>query len=643
MRSLILRLNATVVALFLVSVCIAGGSNGEAGPVDSLALFAGDCEGFGNRDGIGTTARFNNLRGVATDSAGNVYVADTENYTIRKITPTGSVTTLAGTAGVRGSADGIGAAARFFCPFSVASDSAGNLYVVDAIYNTIRKITPAGGVTTLAGKAGKSGSADGIGAVARFNNPCSVATDSTGNVYVADSGNYTIRKITPAGGVTTLAGAAEVKGNADGIGAAARFNNPCGVATDSAGNVYVADSGNHTIRKITSAGGVTTLSGTVEVKGSTDGVGAEVCFDDPCGVATDSAGNVYVADSGNQSIRKITPTGGVTTLAGAAEVKGNADGIGAAARFNRPRGVATDSAGNVYVADSGNHTIRKIMPSGGVTTLAGKAGKRGSTDGNGPAARFNNPSDVATDSAGNVYVSDSLNRTIRKITSSGWVTTLAGMAGAYGSRDGIGAVARFSCPSGVATDSAGNVYVSDTENHTVRKITPAGRVTTLAGMAGKHGSSDGIGAAARFHNPFGVATDNAGNVYVSDCFNHTIRKITPVGRVITTVGRVTTIAGMAGGHGSSDGIGAAALFDVPQLLATDSAGNVYVVDCFNHTIRKITPAGRVTTVVGVAGKIAFAPGVLPGALAFPRGVAISGSLLYITLRNGVAVASMEKM
>ena len=270
-------------------------------------------------------------------------------------------------------------------------------------------------------------------------------------------------------------------------------------------------------------GYVSTLAGNA-IPGSADGAGAAASFNNPYGVAVDTAGNVYVADTSNHTIRKTSPAGVVTTLAGTAGSPGSTNGVGAAARFKFPAGVTVDTAGNVYVADSGNHLIRKISPAGVVTTLAGTANSPGPNDGTGANARFNFPSGVAVDTAGNVYVADG-NHTVRKISSVGVVTTLAGTAGSPGPADGTGANARFSLPSGVAVDTAGNVYVADLNNHTIRKISPAGAVSTLAGSPGNSGPNDGTGAVARFNFPSGVAVDTAGNVYVADFNNHTIRKI----------------------------------------------------------------------------------------------------------------------
>jgi sugar lactone lactonase YvrE len=290
-----------------------------------------------------------------------------------------------------------------------------------------------------------------------------VAVDGTGNVFVADSSNNTIRKITPSGVVTTLAGTAGLDGSADGTGAVARFRYPNGVAVDASGNVFVADYANSTIRKITPSGVVTTLAGTAaDASGSTDGTGAAARFDNPNGVAVDRSGNVFVADSYNNTIRKITPAGVVTTLAGSADSSGSADGTGTAARFSYPYGVAVDGAGNVFVTDESNNTIRKVTPSGVVTTLAGTAGLSGSADGTGTAARFNRPQGVAVDGAGNVFVADADNNAIRKISTSGVVTTIVGVAAPVSVGNFPGPLpASILSPVGVAIDSStGKLYIT---------------------------------------------------------------------------------------------------------------------------------------------------------------------------------------
>jgi len=327
---------------------------------------------------------------------------------------TSGVTTLAGWPGVAGSANGAGWAARFNYPGGVRISSSGTIYVADSSNYTVRQITPAGVVTTLAGTAGTSGSANGSASAALFNGIGGVAPDTHGNVYVADSGNYTIRLISSTGTVSTVAGLAGTSGHADGSGTAAQFSDPENLAFDvTTGNIYVADGMGNTIRMVTPAGVVTTLAGS-GTAGSANLTGSAAEFSDPSGIAVDTSSNVYVGDTGNDTIRKITPAGVVTTLAGLAGHSGSANGNGTSARFDAPAGVAVDSAGNVYVADTGNDTIREISPSGTVTTLAGSAGIEENIDGPPLDARFWTPGDIAIDSSGTLYVADTYNMTIRR-------------------------------------------------------------------------------------------------------------------------------------------------------------------------------------------------------------------------------------
>lgn len=321
-----------------------------------------------------------------------------------------------------------------------------------------------GVVATLAG-SGTGGFAEGSGSSAMFNYPFGITVDTSGTLYVADSNNNRVRKVTAAGVVSTLAGSGTY-GFVEGTGASAQFRGPYGVAVDTSGTVYVADRGNHKIRKITAAGVVSTLAGS-GTAGYLDGTGTAAQFNFPSGVTVDASGSVYVADSNNNRIRVITTAGVVFTLAGSGAF-GFADGIGTGAQFNGPGGVAVDSSGNVYVADQTNHRIRKITTAGVVSTLAG-SGTPSFADGTGTAAQFYNPFSVTVDGSGNVYVADTGNQRIRKITASGVVTTLAG-TGTQGFTDGPGASAQFNNPFGVTVDSVGNIYVADRDNNLVRKI-----------------------------------------------------------------------------------------------------------------------------------------------------------------------------
>lgn len=589
----------------------------------AVTTLVGSTGHSGSSDGIGTTARFNGPIGLAYDPTGTLYVSDTGNHTIRKVVlSTRAVTTLAGSAGQAGSKDNTGTNAQFNEPYGIELDGAGTLFVADSLNHTIRKVlVNTGMVSTLVGSAGMPGSTDGVGAMARFNRPLDVAIDNAGNLYVPDSYNQTVRKVAVSTSlVSTLAGSPGQAASDDGTGAGARFNGPSSLVSDGVGNLYVTDYGNHTIRKVAvSTGLVQTFAGSPGRTASTDGADTTARFYRPHGVAVDRDGTLYVTEVGNHTLRRVVSTGAVTTLAGTAPQIGSVDGTGTTARLASPVNMAVDGAGTLYVADNRNSTIRKVVFStGAVTTLAGSAGSNGSTDGTGTAARFYGPEGIAIDSTGNLYVADQGNHIVRKVTAStGAVTTLAGSAGIPGIADGTGPAARFTSPIGVALDGAGNLYVTDLLNHTIRKVAiSSGVVTTLVGAPGQAGSADGIGTAARFREPFGIASDGAGFLYVSENWNHTIRKIE------VTTRSVATLAGLAGQAGSMDGTGATARFYNPLGLSLDGAGSLYVADYGNSTIRKIVLAtASVTTFAGTAGQAGVKLGQMPGRLNRPRGLA----------------------
>ncbi|MCU0781492.1 MAG: hypothetical protein MUF04_10390, partial [Akkermansiaceae bacterium] len=354
-------------------------------------------------------------------------------------------------------------------PAFLATDNGGSWSMIP----TGASLTTTGGTPTfgvLAGAAGSSGATNATGGSARFSGPAAIALDDSGVRYLADTANHMIRRILANGAVNTLAGGTGTSGTTDASGTAARFNQPAGIAVAGDHTVFVADTGNHTIRKIASGGAVTTMAGSAGLTGSTDGTSADARFHSPTGLAVDAAGTLYVCDTGNHTIRKITPGGVVTTIAGSPGLAGTTDAHGSGARFNAPRGITLDAAGNLYVADTGNHAIRKIATTGEVTTFAGLAGTAGTTDATGTSARFHSPKDITIEASGTFHIADSGNHTIRKITPAAVVTTAAGLAGSPGSTVGNGSAARFSNPSGIAAAANGiNIYVADTGNHTVRR------------------------------------------------------------------------------------------------------------------------------------------------------------------------------
>lgn len=572
-----------------------------------LDLLAGNVDGSGWVDGTGSAARFNQPQGLTADGAGNLFVSDSSNQTIRKITQAGVVTTVAGTIGQLASWDGTPGGFRY--PAGLAVDASGNLYVADRGNSSLRKVTPAGVVSTLAGTSGSSGSADGTGAAARFAGPSSLALTAAGDLIVADTNNHLLRKVTAAGVVTTLAGSAGLSGSTDGTGSAARFTYPEGVVVHPNGNIYVTDRGNQILRQVTPAGVVSTLAGSPSLGGTADGTGSAARFFNPRRVTVDGAGDLWVSD-GNQTLRKVTTGGTVTTVAGVVSAYGWVDGPAASARFNGLAGLAFVPSGRLAIADEFNHAVRLLDLTQGVSTFAGAPPQAGNANGLATAARFSGPQGVVVDGLGNAYVADYGNSSIRKVDPTGQTTTLAGTAG-------------LSTPTGLALDGAGNLFVTDMNNHTLLRITPAGVMSTFAGLAGTAGSIDGTGAAARFNYPYMVAVDASGNLYLSETGNHTIRRITPGGVV-------TTLAGLAGAAGLTDGTGSAARFNMPTGIAVDGSGNLFVGDMNNNSIRKITPAGAVTTLA------------LSTFLNWPRGLAFdpAGNLL-VAADQGQAVYSIE--
>lgn len=462
--------------------------------------------------------------------------------------------------------DGTTNGATFTYPMGVCMDGSGNLYIADTGAHKIRKMTPAGVVTTLTGST--SGYVDGPLASAKFNRPIGIVMDAAGNLYVTDSSNNRIRKITPQGMVSTIAGSA-ISGYADGVGSAVKFALPYGICFDANGDLLVADRFNHKIRKVTPAGLVTTVAGSTV--GYSDGTTTAAQFDEPLAIAQAPNGDFYICDALNNRIRKMTAAGVVTTFAGSG-VSGTTDGQGTAAQFDNPQGIYIDSTANVFVVDYISGLLRKITPNGLVSTLAG--GTNGFDMGEGFNRDFLHPAGVCVDAAGNMYVASE--HSLSKVTPSNQVINMAG-AIRNGSVDGTGTPVGIE-PLRICLDPSGNVYMVEPTYNRIRKITPAGVVTSFAG-SGVGGNINGVGVAAQLSIPQDLCYDAlSGNIYVADKGNNSIRKITPNGQVSTF----------------------ATGFFGPNGVCMDAAGNLYVLDALNSKVKKVTPAGVVSTVVTYA-------------------------------------------
>ena len=564
------------------------------GPGDIMAFAGG---GTGGDGGPAVQASLNAPEGVAVDAKGNLYIADQRNHRIRRVGPDGVITTFAGTGREGFSGDGGPAVqASLNAPFGVAVDANGVVYIADQRNDRIRRVGPDGIITTFAGAVGPGFSGDrGPAVQAQLSGLSGVAVDAKGNIYIIS--NLRVRRVGPDGIITTFAGGG-TGGLGDGGPAVQAQLSPSGVAVDAKGNVYIADYSNSRIRRVGPDGIITTIAGTGTQGFSGDGGPAvQAQLNLPTGVAVDAKGNVYIADYSNSRIRRVGPDGIITTFAGT-DTRGFSGDRGPAvqARLNSPRSVAVDAKGNVYIADYSNSRIRRVGPDGIITTFAGTGSPGFSGDG-GPAvqAQLYNPSGMAVDANGVVYIADRDNDRIRRVGPDGMITTFAGTGFPGFSEDGIPAVqARLFRPVGVAVDAKGNIYISDTQYHRIRRVGPDSIITTLAGTGTKGFSGDGGPAVqAQLNFPTGVVVDANGNVYISDNQNHRVRRV-------GTDGIVTTFAGTGTKGFSGDGGPAAqAQLNGPISVAVDPKGNIYIADWDNFRIRRVE-GGSLTEVSSLA-------------------------------------------
>jgi len=558
--------------------------------------------GFSGDGGPAANAQLNNPQGLALDRAGNLYIADTNNGRVRQVSTAGAITTIAGVGDDNGPGfygnwgdGGPAVDAPLFSPVGVAFDFAGNLYIADSA--SVRKVSPEGTITTVAGNAtGIFG--DGGLATQTVVRPTAIAVDSH-HLYIAEY-NY-VRQVSPDGTISTVAGTPNATGGSSGEGGPATnavFANISGLSLDGKGNLYIADTYNYRIFQVAADGTISTVVGNGKPSDSGDGGPAKSAgLDGPIGLALDASGNV--SDLGNR-IRKVTPGGTITTVAGTGAAAYSGDGGAASkAQLYSPWGVAIDAHGNLFISDSGNHTVRKIAPDGTISTVAGTGLAGFSGDGGAATgAQLNTPLSIALDGAGNLYVADCQNQRVRKVSAGGSIATIAGNGvRGYAGDGGPATQAQLSCPHGVAMDSAGNLYIGDTENNRVRRVGPDGVVSTMAGTGAQGSGGDGGPAAkAQLYAPTSLALDPSGNLFIADTGNSLIRKVTPDGAISTVAGEVPP----PGSFGNAvDGVPATqTILGSPQGLAVDWAGNLYIGETQGNHIRRVSASGIISTVAG---------------------------------------------
>ncbi len=581
----------------------------------SLVLVAGTSRpGFSGDNGLAVNAQLNLPIGLAVDSAGNLYIADSLNNRIRIVSPNGIINTFAGNGsiGYPGAIGDAGQAsqAQLYLPAGVAVDSKGNVYIADTAHSLIREVTPDGNINSIAGDgyAGYRGDSQ-IPTTGELNRPQDIAIDTSGNIYIADTGNSAIRIIYSAGSkavtstgtslagmLNTFAGNYAIGYTGDGgISYQAALDSPSSVAVDPSGNVYLTEPYDGTIRQVNTKGIINTIVG-LDVQGFTGdgGIASKALLNTPMGVATDASGNLYIADTLNNRIRKVVGfSGNISTYAGNGILSYSGDGGPATkAQLNTPQSVAVDSAGNFYIADTGNNVVRKVTQAGVISNFAGTGTAGYGGDNNAATgAQLNGPQGVAVDSAGNVYIADTGNSRVRKV-SGGVISTIAGSGTVgYAGDNGAGPSAMLNSPTSVAVDGSGNVYIADFGNNVIRKLTAGGTISTVAGTGRQGYSGDnGPGTQAQLNGPQGVAVDTAGNVYIADTLNSRVRMLTAT-KIVTVAGN--GIVGYSGDGGPAINAELAG----PTGIAVDAAGSIYISNGSSN-IRKVYPSGPIATIAG---------------------------------------------
>ncbi|MGA2739646.1 MAG: hypothetical protein ABSG65_19680 [Bryobacteraceae bacterium] len=594
----------------------------KVNPAGVVSTVAGNGhQGFSGDNGPAADAQLNQPYGLALDAAGNLYIADYGNQRVRAIGTNGNINTVAGSGQGGTYADGGPAvAALLLGPHDLATDAAGNLYISELLGHRVRRVTPGGIISTVAGIGIAGFSGDGGPAVAaQLNQPAGLALDGAGNLYIVDSLNVRIREVLASTGAINTVCSQQTFNAQNFVYSVDLF----GLAANAAGDLYFLDTRNSAAWQLNPAGVLTLVAGVPGGGGYVgDGQPAlQTSLIDPVDVALDTAGDLYISEL--QRVRCVTAaTGIVNTVAGNGTFGFGGDGGSALmAVLNTPTGVAINN-GALYIADTNNQRVRQVA-SGSISTVAGNGTQGYSGDGQPAAgASLSNPTGLAFDPSGNLYIADTANDSVRSVSPAGMIATFAGSGTScgFGAAGNPATLTPLCAPQGVVADLAGNTYIADTKHNLVSMVDSAGNIQIVAGNGTAGDAGAGNTAWGELYQPQGVALDSAGNLYIADTQNHRIRVLAPGGAISTVAGTGTA------GFGGDGGAATAAQLNAPSEVAVDAVGNIYIADTLNHRVRLVTTDGNIATIAGT-GDAAYNGDDGPAvqiALSSPYGVTLDG-------------------
>jgi sugar lactone lactonase YvrE len=618
-------------------------------PDGILSRFAGlNTNVFSGDGGPALNAGVQSPLGMVFDSAGNLFYSDRLSNRVRRIDTNGIITTFAGNGQQASAGDnGQATSASLFSPAGLRLDAAGNLYIADVGAGRIRRVDTSGIITTFAG--GAASLQDGVPATQTLlSGPVALDFDAAGNLYILEQNRGRVRKVTPGGIITTVAGAGAAGFSGDGGPAInAQFNAPIALKVDASGNVYVGDTNNRRVRRFTPGGNIATVVGNGLYRFSPDGAPATLSFlKDPTRVAVAPNGRLHITDAGDARIRRVEANGTLTTVAGTGQsvfTPGKGPFPAASTSITAADGLTFDPQGNLYFVESG--LIRRVTPDGMMTTYAGGGSQNPGNEGPATSAQLFGPAALATDRSGTLYFSEASIGRIRKVTADGIIHAVAGM-GSQGFADGPAAQAQFNNPRGLTLDAAGNLYIGDLSNNRVRKLDTNGNVTTYAGTGQTSTLGDGGPAAlANFSAPTDLAFDAAGNLLIMDQFHFRVRSVSPSGTISTLAGNGAIAFTGDGGPAQ------AASLNNPFGVAVDNAGNIYVADRSNFRVRIIPKALPTLTAAPASLSFAVRSGDAPpkpqqvslasSVVGLPYTITINGSFLAVNASSAVTPATLD--